>query len=84
MRYGWTYSGWSPFFRVKFWKKEFVGSGVESSAGEKKRGGSRRTMDWIWGKRNGRRCSVSGGGGSDMIGVSSGGSAGGGGVAVEN
>jgi hypothetical protein len=31
------YSGWSPFFRVKFWKNEFVGSGVERSAGEKKR-----------------------------------------------
>ena len=41
------YSGWSPFFRVKFWKKEFVGSGVERSAGLKKREGSGRTVDWI-------------------------------------
>jgi hypothetical protein len=58
---------------VKFWKKEFVGSGVERSAGEKKREGSGRTVDWIRGKRNGWRCSVRCGGGSDMIGVSGGG-----------
>jgi hypothetical protein len=83
MSLGWTYSGLSPFFRVKFWKKEFVGSGVESSAGEKKREGSGRTVDWIWGKRNGRRRSVRGGGGSDMTGVSSDGSTDGGGVVVE-
>lgn len=47
------YSGWSPFLRTKFWKKEFVGSGVERRSGEKKREGSETTVDWALGKRNG-------------------------------
>lgn len=47
------YSGWSPFLRVKFWKKEFVGRGVERRVCEKKREGSGRTVDWVLGKRNG-------------------------------
>lgn len=73
------YSGWSPFLRVKFWKKEFVGSGVERSAGEKKSEGSGRIVDWIRGKRNGLRGWITGGGGSDMIRISGGGGGGGGG-----
>lgn len=52
-RYGWMYSGWSPFLRVKFWKKELVGRGEERSEGEKKVEGSGRTVDWAWGKRKG-------------------------------
>jgi hypothetical protein len=39
------YSGWSPFLRTKFWKKEFVGRGVDSRFGEKKLEGSGRTVD---------------------------------------
>lgn len=39
------YSGWSPFLRTKFWKKELVGSGVERSFGAKKVEGSGRTVD---------------------------------------
>ena len=38
---------------MKFWKKEFVGRGVERRVGEKKREGSGRTVDWVLGKRNG-------------------------------
>lgn len=53
MRYGWIYSGWSPFLRVKFWKKEFVGRGVERRFGAKKAEGSGRTEDWTLGKRKG-------------------------------
>lgn len=52
MRYGWMYSGWSPFLRVRFWKKEFVGRGDERE-GEKKVEGSGRTVDWVWGKVKG-------------------------------
>lgn len=48
------YSGWSPFFRVKFWKKEFVGRGVERSFGEKNTEGSGRTEDCTPGKRKGQ------------------------------
>jgi hypothetical protein len=39
------YSGWSPFLRTKFWKKEFVGRGVDSRFGEKKLEGSGRTVE---------------------------------------
>jgi len=47
------YSGWSPFLRTKFWKKEFVGRGVDSRFGEKKLEGSGRTVDCICGNRKG-------------------------------
>lgn len=47
------YSGWSPFLRTKFWKKEFVGRGEERSSGEKKVEGSGRTEDSVFGNRNG-------------------------------
>lgn len=47
------YSGWSPFLRTKFWKKELVGKGVDKRWGEKKVEGSGRTVDWVWGKRKG-------------------------------
>lgn len=47
------YSGWSPFLRVKFWKKELVGRGDERRFGEKKREGSERTEDCTLGKRKG-------------------------------
>lgn len=47
------YSGWSPFLRTKFWKKELVGRGEERSRGEKKGEGSGRTVDWAFGKRKG-------------------------------
>jgi len=44
------YSGWSPFFRTKFWKKEFVGSGFERRVEEKNSEGSGRTVDCASGK----------------------------------
>jgi len=44
------YSGWSPFLRTKFWKKEFVGSGDETRFEEKKLEGSGRTVDRVCGK----------------------------------
>jgi len=47
------YSGWSPFLRTKFWKKELVGSGEETSSGEKNTDGSGRTVDSVLGKRYG-------------------------------
>lgn len=52
--YSWT----SPFFKVKFWKKELVGKGEERRSGAKKRDGSGRTVDVAAGKRN---CEVCGG-----------------------
>lgn len=50
MRYGWMYSGWSPFLRTKFWKKEFVGRGEERRLGEKNKEGSGKTDDSALGK----------------------------------
>ena len=47
------YSGWSPFFRTKFWKKEFVGSGFERRFGEKKLEGSGTTVESTFGNRKG-------------------------------
>ena len=41
------YSCWSPFFRTKFWKKEFVGSGLERRFEEKNLEGSGRTVDCV-------------------------------------
>lgn len=52
------YSGWSPFLRVKFWKKEFVGGGVESRFGEKKLEGSGRTVECACGNVKGDDCFV--------------------------
>lgn len=75
------YSGWSPFFRTKFWKKEFVGSGVETRLGEKKLEGSGRTVELVCGKikgvffwfpdivagRSGSDCDYAGNGGGDGV-----------------
>jgi len=47
------YSGWSPFLRTKFWKKEFVGSGFETRFEEKKLEGSGTTVESTWGNRKG-------------------------------
>lgn len=47
------YSGWSPFLRTKFWKKEFVGRGVDSKFGEKKFVGSGRTVEFVCGNMKG-------------------------------
>jgi hypothetical protein len=43
------YSGWSPFLRTKFWKKEFVGRGVDRRFEEKNLEGSGRTVDLVCG-----------------------------------
>lgn len=45
------YSAWSPLFRTKFWKKEFVGSGFLTRYGGKKIEGSGRTVEFVSGKR---------------------------------
>jgi hypothetical protein len=47
------YSGVSPLFRTKFWKKEFVGRGVDKRFGEKKLEGSGRTVESVCGNRKG-------------------------------
>jgi hypothetical protein len=39
------YSGWSPFLRTKFWKKELVGRGVDRRFEEKNLEGSGKTVD---------------------------------------
>lgn len=50
------YSGWSPFLRRKFWKKELVGSGDERSFGEKNLKGSGNTVDLVSGKNRKGAC----------------------------
>jgi hypothetical protein len=47
------YSGASPLLRTKFWKKEFVGRGVDSKFGEKNLEGSGRTVELPCGNRKG-------------------------------
>jgi hypothetical protein len=47
------YLGWSPFLRTKFWKKEFVGRGVDSRFGEKNLEGSGRRVESACGNRKG-------------------------------
>jgi hypothetical protein len=47
------YSGWSPFLRTKFWKKEFVGRGVDRIFGEKNLEGSGRTVEFLCGNIKG-------------------------------
>lgn len=47
------YSGWSPFFKTKFWKKEFVGKGVDKRLCAKNWDGSGRTVDFAFGNRKG-------------------------------
>ena len=49
MAYGWMYSGMSPSFSTKFWKKELVGSGAARSVGAKKRDGFGTTVDVVRG-----------------------------------
>jgi len=44
------YSGVSPSLREKFWKKEFVGSGVDRRFGEKNLEGSGTLAEFVCGK----------------------------------
>lgn len=53
MRYGWMYSGSSPFATTKFWKNELVGSGDERRWDEKIWAGFGSTVDFVSGKING-------------------------------